>query len=288
MLKRSIGSRYKVECDLEADLGSVRADPTQLEVALLNIGVNARDAMPDGGTLTISTRAVCLPAKGDRPAGEFIRLCVTDTGAGIPPEVLDHVFEPFFTTKEVGNGTGLGLSQVHGFVAQTGGDLHIESEVGKGTSVIMHLPRPGTKADESRDSMQASADDLAAIDAPCNGEVVLLVEDNAQVGDFAKQILEEFGCNVIRVETADAAIDLFQSGTKIDLVFSDIVMPGKTGLDLAEEIRVLRPGLPVILTTGYSDVAAREGTNGTPILVKPYAPNELAIAIRRALAGGGE
>lgn len=284
MLRRTLGLPYQIDCELADERWPIETDPTQLEIAVLNIGLNARDAMPGGGRLTIQTQQVVLAADGERPAGQFIRVTFSDSGPGMPSHVLRRAFEPFFSTKEVGRGTGLGLSQVHGFAAQSGGNARIESGVGVGTTVVLDLPRAAAQAHAvssgtAMRSLPASPDERI-----CNDKVVLLVEDNPQVCEFAHQILEDFGGTVIRTENADAALEELEKGTRIDLVFSDVVMPGRSGIELAKEIRERWPRLPVILTTGYSDVAARDGVSGVALLVKPYRPDTLAVAIHKAMS----
>ncbi|CAH2601250.1 Histidine kinase [Rhodovastum atsumiense] len=276
MLQRLLGAPYRVETDLAGDLWAVQADPNQLEVALVNIGVNARDAMPDGGTLRITTRNVVLPAEGERPAGDYVCLSVQDTGTGIAAELLGRVFEPFFTTKETGRGTGLGLSQVWGFAAQSGGGVRIESRPGHGTTVILQLPR-------ARRAVETATEDAAPPLVSGEG-TILLVEDNPQVAELGQMLLEELGYKVVNAGSGERALDLLAGTAGIDLVFSDIVMPGMSGIELAREVRRMHPELPVVLATGYSDVAAREGTGEIPILAKPYRLETLAGTLQRAFA----
>lgn len=215
MLRRTMGIRYRIECDLNEDVGFVEADPYQLQTAVLNIALNARDAMPNGGTFLIETRPVAPAPQGDRAAGEFIRVRFIDDGVGMAPDVASRAFEPFFTTKRVGQGTGLGLSQVHGFIAQTGGDVRIDSELGKGTSVTLHLPRAPDRLPTNDAPAKINRAKNSDGDQVCSGEVVLLVEDNPQIGEFTQQILEDMGASVTRVESADAAALVLQSGAKI-------------------------------------------------------------------------
>jgi PAS domain S-box-containing protein len=268
VLDAGVGSAVRLAFDIEPDAWTITADVSELETALLNLVINARDAMPDGGTVTISARNTVL----DEPslAGDFLAISITDTGLGIPGDVLDKIFEPFFTTKPIGKGTGLGLSQVHGFAHQAGGTVKVASELGKGTSFTILLPR-GEDA-PSRES---------AGEVPSRGSgTVLLVEDNPDVALVSSGLLEQLGYQVRRVADAEAALrEIEMNG--VDFVFSDIVMPGKMdGLSLALHLRRIRPGLPILLATGYSDVAA--GVRGDfQILRKPYEIHELSEAIAK-------
>lgn len=281
LLRQTLGSRIRVETEFEADLWQVRVDPSQLEVAILNLAVNGRDAMPDGGVLTIQARNAVLGATADRVAGEYVCIAIRDTGTGMPAHLLTHVLEPFFTTKMPGQGTGLGLSQVHGFVQQSGGDLRIESELGHGTVVFFHLPRAtdapvgdGTPAASTPDFMQGV------------GKTVLVVEDNPEVAAFACSLLEELGYLTRHAGNAAEALKDLEDGEPVDLVFSDVMMPGDmNGVDLAVALGRSRPSLPVILTTGYHEQIARFASPpGVEMLYKPYHPDELAAALARALA----
>jgi PAS domain S-box-containing protein len=247
-------SLLTLEVDVRPDVWPVFIDPTEFETALLNLVINARDAMPDGGTVTVS-------ARNDSEKDQVL-ISVADTGTGIPQDVLSKVFDPFFTTKPVGKGTGLGLSQVHGFVHQAGGTIEIESALGKGTTVRLRLPRSNAAEQQEQQGLakQASA-------------TVLLVEDNPAVADASAGLLEQLGYTVRWVPNAETALREIEADD-VDLVFSDIVMPGKMdGLKLALAIRERNPTLPVLLTTGYSDTHARVDF---PILRKPYQLHELS------------
>ncbi len=270
LLDRTLGERVQVETELAAGACTVEADRAQLESALLNIAVNARDAMPDGGLLTIRTAGLDDPERG-----RMIALSVTDSGAGMDEDTLDRAFEPFFTTKVTGKGTGLGLSQVYGFASQSGGDVRIGSIVGEGTIVTLLLPCSGGIA-------QLPADAKSAESRPVRAAHILLVEDNEDVGEFAEQLLVELGHEVKRVSSGEEGLVLAITG-QFDIVFSDVVMPGMSGLDLAAELAKAKPGLPVILTTGYSDEIARSGAGGRPVILKPYRPETLAAAIEQLL-----
>jgi PAS domain S-box-containing protein len=279
LLAGSVGGSVKLEMDIAADVWPVETDPGELQLALVNIAVNARDAMPDGGTLNIRVRNIVLHEAGPMPlAGEFVALSLRDSGTGISAEVLSKVFEPFFTTKEVGKGTGLGLSQVYGFARQCGGDVRIASASGEGTTVTIYLPR-------SRATTRQVAAPQTLNDDEMQGRgTILLVEDNANVGDVSAMLLEQLGYRVLRSDRPDAALALLGRDNDVALVFSDIVMPGPMdGLAFAREIRDQHPHLPVLLTTGYSAAAERVGAQ-FPIVRKPYDFNTLAGAVKTALA----
>jgi len=279
LLESSVGGAVGLEIDVAPDAWPVETDVGELELALVNIAVNARDAMPNGGVFSISVRNETLDGRGvTLLEGEFVALTLRDTGTGIKPDVLSRVFEPFFTTKEVGKGTGLGLSQVYGFARQSGGDVHVASEEGKGTTITLYLPR-------SRDAA-AVAPPLAADNEQLHGTgTILMVEDNAQVGDVSAMLLEQLGYNVLRVDRPSSALTLLAKLNDVKMVFSDIVMPGDMdGLALARELRKRHPDLPVLLATGYSSAAERAGAE-FPILRKPYDQNTLGLAIKAIVSG---
>ena len=267
LIETSVGAAIAIA--IEAGEGAVvNADRNQFEAALLTLVINARDAMPAGGTLTLTSAIVHgLPAmRGHGPASSrFVALRVADNGSGIAPDTITKIFEPFFTTKALNKGTGLGLSQVHGFAKQSGGDVDVESEVGVGTAFMLYLPLAA--------GLPVAR---AAAGGRSNGAVttkrLLLVEDNDAVGQFARSLLEELGQIVTWVHSGDEALALLERAhEKIDLVFSDVVMPGINGLDLARRIRDTWPALPVVLTTGYSDALAADRDHGFPLLRKPYS-----------------
>jgi signal transduction histidine kinase len=272
LLDRTLGERIVVRTTLSDAVCTVEADRAQLESALLNVAVNARDAMPEGGQLAIRTEAL-----DDAERGRMIAISVSDSGAGMDEDTLARAFEPFFTTKTTGKGTGLGLSQVYGFGSQSGGDVQIDSVIGMGTTVTILLPCSGETG---------SAAAVEETGKPLRGRVgrILLVEDNDEVGEFAEQLLVEMGHEVRRVRSGEHALRM--AGSEIfDAVFTDVVMPGMSGLELAGKLAGLRPDLPVILTTGYSDEIARSGAGGRPIILKPYRPETLAAAINQVLQG---
>jgi PAS domain S-box-containing protein len=262
--------------DIGRSVWPVAVDVHELELALINLVVNARDAMPDGGTIIITAKNVRLQP-GDTPDAirdEFVALTVTDTGCGIADDILPKVFEPFFTTKQLDKGTGLGLSQVYGLTRQSGGTVTIASEPGNGTAVTVYLPRSHRPLSEQR---------IAEGDTPRGGEKVLLVEDNPEVQETAGMLLDQLGYRVFRAQSAAAALQLLQSGEAVDLVFSDIIMPGELdGVALARQVKEEYPDIAVLLTSGYAR-AANTHDAGFPILRKPYQLPALARAIRDAL-----
>ena len=268
VLGTGVGGAVALQFDLDRNAWPVVVDVTELETALVNLVINARDAMPAGGVITISTHNDTL--REETRAGDYVAISVADTGVGIPPDVLSRIFDPFFTTKPVGKGTGLGLSQVHGFAHQAGGTVKVTSEIGQGTKITILLPRndAGPAVDQSH-----------GVDAGGSG-TVLLVEDNPDVATVSASLLEQLGFTVRRVADAEAALSEIERDG-IDMVFTDIVMPGKMdGLALARHLKALRPGLPILLATGYSDAAANV-LGDFPILRKPYEIHQLSQAIAK-------
>jgi PAS domain S-box-containing protein len=275
VLSTGVGGAVQLMIDLKDDVWPIRVDISELETALVNLVINARDAMPDGGAIRISAENVSLNDEAHN--GDFVAIRVSDNGAGIPPDVLQKVFEPFFTTKPVGKGTGLGLSQVHGFAYQAGGLVALASELGEGTTVTISLPR-----DKSRIVSAGSAGVASS-----GSGTILLVEDNPDVAAASSGLLEQLGYAVRWVSNADEAL-VEIDGDGIDLVFSDIVMPGKMdGLALAQAIREKHPGLPILLATGYSD-ALRKVSLGFRVLRKPYEIHELSEALAKVVAAQRE
>jgi CheY-like chemotaxis protein len=276
LLHGSLRGEIHLQVDLAEDLWPVMVDPGELELAILNLAVNARDAMSGSGTLAVSGGNV-VDGEG---AGEFVRLAVRDTGAGMTDEVKARVFEPFFTTKDIGKGSGLGLAQVYGFASQSGGSVAIDSAPGQGTTVTLLLPR-------SHEAM-AEAGDVAthpvAADGP--GACVLLVEDDAEVAAFVEELLHRLGHGVVHAASARAALGALADERKVEVVFSDIMMPGGTsGIELAREIRQRRPELPVLLTSGYAGAGGPEAEAlGIEILRKPYGIDDLRAALARVRA----
>jgi PAS domain S-box-containing protein len=278
MLAPSLHGNIEFVADVEDQIWPVEVDLNEFELALVNISVNARDAMPDGGSITLSARNVVLkPGSAAGPLeGEFVALAVIDTGCGIAAELLQRVFEPFFTTKPVGKGTGLGLSQVHGFAAQSGGAVTVSSEPGKGTVVTIYLPR-------SRKAPLSTQEDDAGEPRRSERGTVLVVEDSREVADVTTALVEQLGYRVLRAENAAEALHHLQQGIQVDLVFSDVVMPGgMDGLALAELCRERFPHVPVLLTTGFSG-SAQVVDSRFDILRKPFELAALEDAIASAI-----
>ncbi len=281
MLGPSLHGNIELSCDVEEKIWPVEVDLGELELALVNIAVNARDAMPDGGKLTLAARNVVLKpgSAAGQLEGDFVAVAVIDTGSGIEPELLTRVFEPFFTTKPVGKGTGLGLSQVHGFANQSGGAVTVNSELGKGTVVTIYLPR--SRTDISADA----AEGAGSADEKAHG-TVLVVEDSREVADVTTTLLEQLGYRVVRAENAAEALRHLQQGIEVDLLFSDIVMPGAmNGITLAQECQNRYPHIPVLLTSGFS-AAAQAADGHFDILRKPFELSALEHAVEAALKYG--
>jgi signal transduction histidine kinase/ActR/RegA family two-component response regulator len=273
MLVQSLRGDIRVELDLDPALWPVELDPAQFQIALINLAVNARDAMPKGGVLAIRTQNTAVPElEGDGA----VAITVSDSGSGIPPELLPRVFEPFFTTKEVGKGTGLGLPQVYAFARQSGGSADIRSEPGKGTQVTLYLPRA-----------QGAPNIVASGEAGLGEHLsrplsILVVEDNAQIARLAAEILQAHGHRVQVAGDARQALDALGGSEALDVVFSDLVMPGDLdGFDLAQLVRRDHPTIAVLLATGYSEAAAQAKAQGYALLSKPYGPASLEAAIQR-------
>jgi signal transduction histidine kinase len=291
LLQRSLRGNVQVEMAFDAGLWPVEADPGELELAVLNLCVNARDAMPAGGVIRI--------AANNRPGGfvelkgDAVTIAVSDTGTGMPPEVIARVFEPFFTTKEVGKGSGLGLAQVYAFVKQSGGHVGIESEPGRGTTVALTFPRsaaqPQPQPEESAIFTLPESEHEAGPEAG-NGSAkkrrhVLFVEDDKEVAALTIEMLDSIGYKVTHVTSPAAALGALANGRAIDLVFSDVMMPGgMSGVELALEIRRRRPSLPIVLATGYIEAARGAVAEGLDVLVKPYQLETLAQTLNGHLA----
>jgi signal transduction histidine kinase len=285
LLHRTIGEQIELEGVLASRLWTVEADQNQLESAIINLAVNARDAMPDGGKLTIETSNTMLDeayAATDAEVipGQYALICISDTGGGMPKETLSRAFEPFFTTKDVGRGTGLGLSMVYGFVKQSGGHVTIYSELGEGTTVKMYFPRFAGKSGADK------ADEAPAVPEGSAEEVVLLVEDNEEVRAYSAMILADLGYRVIEASDAEGALPILRSAKRIDLLFTDVVLPGKSGRVLANEAAEIRPELKVLFTTGYSrNAIVHHGRldPGVQLLSKPFTIDQLASRVRDIL-----
>jgi two-component system NtrC family sensor kinase len=278
MLTRSLRDDITTEVLVPDEACAVKVDPSELELALLNLAVNARDAMPNGGTLTITVKPVVLEGSGTEEglSGDFVAIGVADTGSGIAPDILPHVFEPFFTTKEVGKGTGLGLSQVYGFAKQSGGTATVTSTVGRGTAITLYLPRTQELPAPSTAPMKAEV-------APRRAGTVLVVEDSPEVAEVAAAYFQQLGYMVKQVASANEALELLAKDAKIDVVFSDILMPGgMNGLELGHAIRRRDAAMPVLLATGYSDSARDAVEQGFIVLQKPFDLAALEQALREA------
>jgi nitrogen-specific signal transduction histidine kinase len=286
LIRRAIGGQLEIKTALGTNLWHVFVDPSQLENALLNLVINARDAMPDGGCLTIETSNVrmddaTVADQVNFAPGDYLLVAVSDTGTGMDKDTLAHAFEPFFTTKEVGKGSGLGLSMVYGFVKQSSGHVRILSEPGQGTIVNMYLPR-------AADDIALAKPEIRNRSLPGGGEKILLVEDDAMVRDMVVMQLASLGYRVVSAVNGPQALEVLKREGGFDLLFTDVVMPGGlNGRQLAEEARKLYPGLRVIFTSGYAEsniVDHGRLDQGTHLLNKPYRREDLAKKVRDALA----
>ena len=289
-LQRSLGHRGALDLALSPDAWSCRLDVSHFEASLLNLTVNARDAMAVGGTLTISTTNVEITsesAESERVRfpdmimpGQYLQLTIADTGSGMSSEVLAHVFEPFFTTKDIGKGSGLGLSQVYGFVKQAGGYVAVDTRLGAGTTFTLYLPR----CDEGAVEELASQADIGTV--PRGVETILIVDDNVMVLEVVREMIAELGYHALHATDASEALAILASAVPVDLLFSDVVMPnGISGIELAREARRRRPGLAVLITSGYAAAnEAEDVLNGEFLsIAKPYSRGDLALHLRRAL-----
>ena len=270
LIQSTVGERIRVVTELYPRSCRIKVDRAQLQSALLNIASNARDAMPDGGRLTVRTEL-----ESREQGAAMIAITLTDTGTGMEAETADRIFEPFFTTKGTGKGTGLGLSQVYGFATQSGGEVRVASTPGEGTSLTLLLPCVEADGPASSGISRSS---FAALPP----SAILVVEDHEDVGAFAETLLSELGHEVTRARTGEEALDLTRS-VKFDVVLSDVVMPGMGGLRLAEMLAEEQPELPVVLATGYSQEITQVGRGGRPVILKPYRLATLAEALSRAL-----
>ena len=285
-LQRTLGERIEVQTVGSAGLWSIEADANHLESAIINLGINARDAMPDGGKLTVEAANVSADedycrVNPELSPGQYVIVCVTDTGTGMTADVLDHAFEPFFTTKESGQGTGLGLSQVYGFVKQSGGHVKIYSEVGQGTSIRMYFPRYHGEArpvDGDVDEFRPEGERL---------ETILVVEDDADLRAYVSELLRDLNYRVTTASSAQAALTiLLQEEAKVDLLLTDVVMPGINGRELGRRARQIRPGIKILYMTGYSrNAVVHQGRldEGVELLEKPISQAKLALRVRELL-----
>ncbi len=289
LVRRAVGETVTVKFSADPDLWLSLVDPAQFESAILNLAINAKDAMPGGGRLAIVARNAAVDAaealRLDIRSGDYVVVSVADTGTGMPPEIRDHAFEPFFTTKDVGKGTGLGLAQIYGFVRQSGGAVALESTPGKGTTVFLHLPR--AQADPAAEPPSPNEPVLPRAGA---GKTILVVEDQPDVREVIEAALSELGYRILTASDGIEARRILDSDESIDLLLTDLVMPnGVSGLDLVEGARRLRQDLKIVLVSGYSrDTRIRAGSlrNSFTFLEKPFRQAELADCIAAALAAG--
>jgi PAS domain S-box-containing protein len=285
-IRQAIGPVCEVKLKTDERLWPCRIDPSLLETALLNLALNGRDAMPDGGMLEIETRNVVLDegAVAGCPPGSYVRLSIADTGHGMSPEVRDRIFEPFFTTKEIGKGTGLGLSMVYGFVRQSGGYISVESAPSEGTTIALYLPKATQEP-----HAEVKADQTRAM--PRGSERILLVEDNDDMLEVTSAMLTTFGYRVVCARNGTEAIRILESDQEFELLFSDVVMPnGPNGVELAREAKRRKGKIKILLTSGYAgDVLARHGAaDEFPIIHKPFRMPELAQCLRSVLQKGDD
>ena len=289
LLQRTVGPTIELETVCATDLGSALCDPHQLENAILNLCINARDAMPDGGRITIETAGATLndhdARARDMDPGQYIVIGVTDTGTGIPPDILAHVFEPFFTTKPTGQGTGLGLSMIYGFAKQSGGQVLIDSREGVGTTVRIYLPQHSGNADA-----EARQDRLAEAPQAGYDETILIVDDEPTVRTVITEVLGELGYAAIEVSDGASGLKVLQSDVRIDLLITDVGLPGGlNGRQMADAARLSRPKLPVLFITGYAEsVAIGRGAlePGMHLMAKPFAMEALASRIKSIIRDG--
>lgn len=281
LIGRTVGPAITIDLALDDTGWLALCDANQLESALLNLAINARDAMPDGGTLTIATAARRmdtgdLSGTEDAAPGDYVQITVTDTGCGMAPDIIPRVFEPFFTTKPLGRGTGLGLSQIYGFVRQSGGIVRLDSAPGRGTTVTLFLPRAGQAAAPGQQPQ-----DFVDNPADLSGRVILLVEDESSIRDLMAETLVHMGCTVMQAVDGPSGLGVIQSRQQIDLMITDVGMPGLNGRQLADAARSLRPGLPILITTGYAghSLDDMDLTPGVAVLRKPFSLDALAAHV---------
>jgi CheY-like chemotaxis protein len=286
LLRRTLGEHISLSTSLAQDVWPTKADPSQVQSAIVNMAVNARDAMPDGGKLVVETRNIVLDSEHadqqpELKPGEYVQLSISDTGTGMPPEVRDRVFEPFFTTKEKGRGTGLGMAMVYGFVKQSGGHVTVYSEVGHGTTFNFYFPRVGAGA------VKPAAPTSVDREEPAR-ETILVVEDDGRVRQLTIKRLKLIGYQVLEASDGPSALEILKRESAIDLVFSDLVMPGgMSGREVATRARAMKPGIKILLTSGYAEQLVR-GDNDLQgeqlkVLRKPYQQADLVAALREVL-----
>ncbi|WP_374468745.1 response regulator [Phenylobacterium sp.] len=282
LLQSTMGGSVRLESVLKQGLWPALVDPTQIELIILNLAINARDAMEVGGGLTVETANVSLTEQPTRPEepppGEYVMLSVSDTGPGMTPEVLAKAFEPFFTTKEVGKGSGLGLAQVYGFAKQSGGGVRIETKLGEGTTVKVFLPRA---AGAARPDVEARPQAAQSVNAATR--TVLVMDDDSAVREITAAMLQELGYSVLEAGSGGAALDILRTPQRIDILLADYAMPGMNGVEAARAAVEMRPGLPVLFITGYADLKALRDVGEDRIIQKPFRDDELARKVALAL-----
>jgi CheY-like chemotaxis protein len=283
LLIQTIGAAIRIEMPLEENLWPVLIDPTQLELVLLNLAINSRDAMPHGGRLTVGTKNISAsdPARpASLPIADYVAIWVSDTGTGMPKNVMAKAFEPFFSTKDVGKGTGLGLSQVLGVAKQSGGDVRIETRVGRGTTVTLFLPR-------TRASLPKTVLEEARRPQSSRGAIILVVDDDAAVRELTVHALEALNYRVLEADSGPVALDLIPGNQPVDLILIDLVMPGMSGRDLATRLRVEHPNQVIVFMSGYDDLSGTDDPFADEMVIKkPFKLVELAAAVERALGEG--
>ena len=285
LLQSTMGGSIQIETGFQATLWPAMVDPTQLELAILNLAINARDAMEVGGRLTVSTANVTLGEPRypeEPPRGDYVAVRVADTGTGMSETVRRKVFEPFFTTKETGKGSGLGLSQVLGFAQQSSGGICLESRPGEGTRVHIYLPRSAVQAERPHAA-------VAGITAPAlaTGGKVLVVDDDNAVREVTAAMLRDLGYTVLEAGSGGGAFDLLDRERRIDLIVMDFAMPGMNGAEVARQARIDRPTIPILFITGFADRAAISGIDGAQIIGKPFSRDELADKVTQVLSARG-
>ena len=284
LLQSTLGGGISIHTVFRPGIWHALADPTQIELVVLNLVINARDAMGDRGTVTIETAnaKVGPPERLEEPpAGEYVMIAVTDTGSGMTKEVLAKAFEPFFTTKEIGKGSGLGLSQVLGFAKQSGGGMRIETRVGEGTSVKVYLPRVAENFNS-----EVAAVTVVGVQSKRKGAVILIVDDDSAVREVTGSILEDLGYVVLKSGSGGAALDLLDQQSNVDLVLLDFAMPGMSGVEVARQIKSKYPAIPILFVTGYADKNALRDVGDERIIKKPFIGEELAEKVNTALVKG--
>ena len=287
LIRRTVGPSILVEMVGAGGLWSTKVDPAQLESALLNLAINARDAMPEGGRITIETANKWLDARAgaerDLAPGQYISICVTDSGTGIPKDIVDRIFDPFFTTKPIGQGTGLGLSMIHGFVRQSGGQVRVYSEVGHGTTMCLYLPRYSGPLDAEPTDADGPIPNTGA------GETVLVIDDEPTVRMLIVEVLVEAGYTTLEAEDGPSGLKILESATRIDLLITDVGLPGgMNGRQVADAARRSRPNLKVLFVTGYAENAAVGNGHlepGMEVITKPFVMADLADKISEMIDG---